>query len=72
VLFAAKAKTQSRIIMARSDSLSIDLRQLIPVVAPVVSGKGGGGASLVEIVTEEPARLDGALLKAEEFMRNLV
>lgn len=70
VFFAAKAKPQSHIIMARSDGLSIDLRQLTPVVMPIVNGKGGGGASLVEIVTEDPSKLDEALLKAGEFVRN--
>jgi len=72
VLFAARAKPQSHIILARSDDFSIDLRQLTPVVTAIVSGKGGGGASLVEIITEDPSKLNEALLKAEEFARNLI
>ena len=71
VLFAAKAKPQSHIIIARSDDLSIDLRQLAPVVTAIVNGRGGGGASLVEIVTEDTSKLDEALLKTEEFVRNI-
>ena len=70
VLFAAKAQPQSHIILARSDDIKVDLRQLAPVVSSIVSGKGGGGASLVEIVTQDPTRLDEALLKAEEFIGN--
>ena len=71
VLFAAKARPQSHIIVARSDDLSMDLRQLTPVILPIVSGKGGGGASLIEIVTEDPSKLDEALLKAEGILRDL-
>jgi len=71
VLFAAKARPQSHIIVARSDDLSMDLRQLTPVILPIVSGKGGGGASLIEIVTEDPSTLDEALLKAEGILRDL-
>lgn len=70
VLFAAKAQPQSHIILARSDDIKVDLRQLAPAVSAIVSGKGGGGPSLVEIVTQDPACLDEALLKAEEFIRN--
>jgi alanyl-tRNA synthetase len=70
VLFAVPAQPQSHIILARSDDIKVDLRQLAPVVSSVVNGKGGGGASLIEIVTQDPTRLDEALLKAEEFLRN--
>jgi alanyl-tRNA synthetase len=71
VLFAAKAHPQIHIILARSDDFEVDLRQLAPVVSSVVNGKGGGGPSLVEIVTQDPTRLEEALLKAEELIRNL-
>jgi len=68
VVFGAKASPQSHIILARSDSLAVDLRELAPLVSSIVSGKGGGGPSLVEIVTQDPSRLDEALLKAEEAL----
>jgi len=68
VVFAAKAAPQSHIILARSDSLAVDLRELAPLVSSIVNGKGGGGPSLVEIVTQDPSRLDEALLKAEDAL----
>jgi len=68
VVFAAKAVPQSHIVLARSDSLAVDLRELAPLVSSIVNGKGGGGPSLVEIVTQDPSRLDEALLKAEEVL----
>lgn len=68
VLFAAQAQPQSHIILARSDDLTIDLRPFAPIVSSIVNGKGGGGPSLVEIVTLDPARLGEALLKVEESL----
>jgi alanyl-tRNA synthetase len=47
--------------MARSDELAIDLREVGQAVASFVEGKGGGGASLVEIVTDRRGRLEAAL-----------
>jgi len=68
VLFAVQAQPQSHILMARSDDLTIDLRPFASIVSSIVNGKGGGGPSLVEIVTLDPARLDEALLKVEESL----
>jgi alanyl-tRNA synthetase len=69
VLFAVKARPQSHIIMARSEDLKADLRQLAAVISSLTMGKGGGGPSLIEIVTHDPSRLDEALLKAEELLK---
>jgi alanyl-tRNA synthetase len=60
-LFAALAHPQSHIILARSEELSVDLREFAPLVSEMVSGKGGGGPSLVEIVTPDESRLEEAL-----------
>ncbi|MCJ7610843.1 MAG: DHHA1 domain-containing protein, partial [Candidatus Aminicenantes bacterium] len=68
VLFAVQAKPQSHIVLARSDDLTIDLRPFASIVSSIVNGKGGGGPSLVEIVTLDQARLDEALLKVEESL----
>ncbi|MCJ7611095.1 MAG: alanine--tRNA ligase-related protein [Candidatus Aminicenantes bacterium] len=68
VLFAVQAQPQSHIIMARSDDLTIDLRPFASIVSSIVTGKGGGGPSLVEIDTLDQARLDEALLKVEESL----
>jgi alanyl-tRNA synthetase len=69
VLLACRSESRSHLILARSESLDIDLRTLVPVLGPIVRGKGGGSPALVEIAGERGADLDGALARAEEFLR---
>ncbi len=69
VLFAAAAHPQSHIILARSEEVSVDLREFAPLASSTVSGKGGGGPSLVEIVTQDDSRLEEALEAVEKALR---
>jgi len=57
VAYGAPGDDQAHLVAARSESLKADLRQLIPAVAAVAPVKGGGGPSLIELVTPEKARL---------------
>lgn len=72
-LFASVGKPQSHIILARSEGVKADLREFAPIVSALVKGKGGGGPSLVEIVTPDPSRVEEALTKVKESLaaRNL-
>ncbi|HMA54353.1 MAG TPA: alanyl-tRNA editing protein [Acidobacteriota bacterium] len=69
VAYGAAAETQGHIILARSETLKADLRQLIPVVAAVVPVKGGGGPSLVELVTPDKGRLKEAVDAAAGWLK---
>jgi alanyl-tRNA synthetase len=57
VIFGARGETKAHLILARSESIPIDLRPLLPVLAPLFQGKGGGGPSLVEIAGDREADL---------------
>ena len=69
VIFGLKEEQRGHLVFARSGSINIDLRELLPLVSPLVKGKGGGQPSLVEIAAELPEDLETALEKAEEFIR---
>jgi alanyl-tRNA synthetase len=69
VLFATRVEPQSHLFLARSDDLDLDLREWVPRISSTVKGKGGGGPSLVEIVTRDSGRIDEALAEAEESIR---
>ncbi len=69
VLFGASGPERDHLIMARSDELAIDLREVGQAVASLVEGKGGGGPSLVEIVTDRRGRLETALEHAVQRIR---
>ena len=60
------------LVLARSDGLDLDLRPLVPVVAPLVNGRGGGGPSLVEIAGEPGADADAALARAAEAVEAIL
>ncbi len=63
VLYGVAGENQDHLIFARSDGLTADLRGLIPPVAAVAVVKGGGGPSLVELVTAEKNKL-GPMVEA--------
>jgi len=69
VVYGAASESQGHLIAARSDSLQTDLRQLAAVVGAVIPVKGGGGPSLVELVTAEKARLREAVDAAVAWVR---
>jgi alanyl-tRNA synthetase len=69
VVYGAASESQGHLIAARSESLQTDLRQLAAVVGAVLPVKGGGGPSLVELVTAEKARLREAVDTAVAWVR---
>lgn len=69
VLLACRTEARSHFVLARSESLDVDLRTLVPLLGPLVQGKGGGSPALVEIAGERGADLAAALVRAEEFIR---
>lgn len=69
VVYGAASESQGHLIAARSESLKTDLRQLAAVVGAVLPVKGGGGPSLVELVTAEKARLREAVDAAVAWLR---
>jgi alanyl-tRNA synthetase len=68
VVYGAAGEEQGHLILARSESLPADLRLLIPVVGAVVPVKGGGGPSLVELVTPAKDRLGEAVEAARAWL----
>lgn len=72
VLYGVKGEVRDHLIFACSENLKFDMRELVPVVSPLIKGKGGGSSSLVEIVTEERGRLEQALAQTCEFLKSNV
>jgi len=64
VLFGLKLENRGHLILACSESLGIDMRDLIPIVSPLVEGRGGGSSSLVEIFTKNTENIEKALEQA--------
>jgi alanyl-tRNA synthetase len=68
VLFGTELEDRAHLILASSESLGRDMRDLIPVVSPLIDGKGGGRETLVEIAGQKKENLKHALDKASEFL----
>ncbi|MGD1009536.1 MAG: hypothetical protein ABR951_05225 [Candidatus Aminicenantales bacterium] len=68
VVYGAAGENQGHLIVARSDSLATDLRGLLPIVGALVLVKGGGGPSLVELVTPEKDKLGSAVEAARAWL----
>ena len=69
VLFGVSSPERDHIVLARSDSLAIDLREVGRAVSSLVAGRGGGGPSLMEIVLDQRGKLETALDLAARFIR---
>ncbi|MFQ6084109.1 MAG: DHHA1 domain-containing protein, partial [Candidatus Aminicenantia bacterium] len=58
------------LFLARSETLSFDMREIVDLVAPIIEGRGGGSASFVEIGGEKKENLTQALEKAYQLILN--
>lgn len=68
VLFGLKGKEKGHLILACSDKLKLDMRDVMTIVSPLINGKGGGSPSLVELVGEEVENIPQALEQARQFI----
>ena len=72
VLYGLRLKNSVHVVMASSEALGVDMRELIPVVSPLIKGKGGGQSFIVQIAGEEVKNLELALDKAEKHINTLL
>jgi len=72
VAFGTKSEAKSHLVLARSESIALDLRPLVTELAPLFQGKGGGGASLVEIAGDKAADLDALVARAMAAVTSLL
>jgi alanyl-tRNA synthetase len=68
VLFGLKGEECAHVFLACSESIGLDMRELVPIVSPLIQGKGGGRASLIEIAGQKKVGLKSALEKALELV----
>lgn len=68
VLFGLMGEERAHVFFACSENFDLDMRELVPVVSPLIQGKGGGRPSLVEIAGEKKEGLKSALEKAHKLM----
>jgi len=68
VLYGLKCEERIQLILARSENMDIDLREVVPELCSLIEGKGGGSPSFVEITGEKKENLNFALDKACAFV----
>ncbi len=69
VLYGLKSEERIHLVLARSENIDIDLRDLVPDLCSLIKGKGGGSSSLVEVSGEKKENLNLALDRANEFVK---
>ncbi len=69
VLFGMRAGERAHVVLARSEDVAFDVRELIPVIASLLNAKGGGRPSLVELVGDRPDSLAEALEAARQNLK---
>lgn len=68
VLFGLEGEERGHLILACSKKFNIDMRELVPLVSPLIDGKGGGNPSLVELVCMNVENISKALDEAQQFI----
>ncbi|MBN2244834.1 MAG: hypothetical protein JW755_03210, partial [Candidatus Aminicenantes bacterium] len=68
VLFGIKLAGRVHFIFACPEKTGLDMRELVPMISPLIEGKGGGRPSLVEISGSRQDRLSDALDKAFAYI----
>ena len=68
VLFGLEMQERIHVFLACSENLGLDMRELVPVVSPLIDGKGGGRASLVEMSGQKKENLEQALDEAYKLI----
>lgn len=71
VLFGLKGERRVHLVLACSENLNIDMRELVPLVSSLIKGRGGGSSSLVEVAGEVHENLELALTKAYEYVKGV-
>lgn len=72
VLYGLKLATRVHLILAATENLGLDCRELIPVVSPLIMGRGGGSSSLVELSGEKTADLEAAIARVQEELMKML
>lgn len=68
VLFGTRLQERVHLVLASSEKQERDMRDLVPIVSPLIGGKGGGRPTLVEVAGPKQENLELALDKASEFL----
>jgi len=69
VIYGVREKERIYLILAHSDSIDIDFRELVPKLAELIKGKGGGQPSLVEMAGQAVENLSLAVDKVYDFVK---
>jgi alanyl-tRNA synthetase len=72
VLFGLIMEERIHVFLACAESLGLDMRELVPVISPLIEGKGGGRASLVELSGQKKANLEEALDAASKHINEML
>ena len=70
VLFGLKLEERVHLILACPENSGLDMRELVPLMASIIEGKGGGRPSLIEISGSRMDRLSEALDAAYKTLEN--
>ncbi len=72
VLYGVRGEDRSHLVLARSENIPADLRELLPLIFARVKGKGGGSPSLVDIVLEKGEDTEAALDTAAAWLESRI
>jgi alanyl-tRNA synthetase len=68
VFLGLKKVKKVHVVLARSNDFDIDMRELVPIVAEQIKGKGGGRPVFVEIAGNDPKNLEAAVDEVEKYI----
>ncbi len=69
VVYGLKDEKGAHLVLARSETIDLDLRELVPDLSSILKGKGGGSSSLIEVAGQEKGQIEQVVENAIELIK---
>jgi len=72
VIFGLEAQERVHLFIGRSEKISVDLRKIVDIIAPLIEGRGGGRPDYIEIGGRKKENLEEAINEAYKYVKETI
>jgi len=72
VIFGLETQERVHLFVGRSEKISIDLRKIVDIIAPLIEGRGGGRPDYIEIGGRKKENLEEAINEAYKYVKETI
>ena len=72
VIFGLETQERAHLFIGRSEKISVDLRKIVDIIAPLIEGRGGGRPDYIEIGGRKKENLEEAINEAYKYVKETI